>query len=99
MSLQQDYKKNTVDTSHTFFAYYKGPHRSNGETIFITLLLPYAAKFVSFQSELTQFGTALSINEVRFLQGQSVNVISDQARNEWNYALADQATGRFKVKE
>ena len=52
-------------------AYYLGPHGTNGETIFVSLDLPVAVKFVSFQSEFTSSGTPLSINEVRFLQGRS----------------------------
>ena len=62
----------SVDTSQTFFAKYLGPHAKTGETIFISLNLPFAAKFVSFQSEFTSIGISLSINEVRFLQGQTL---------------------------
>ena len=69
LSAQQDDKQWTVDTSQTFFAKYLGPHATTGETIFISLNLPFAAKFVSFQSEFTSIGISLSINEVRFLQG------------------------------
>ena len=69
LSAQQGEKKNSVDTSQTFFAKYLGPHVKTGETIFISLNLPFAAKFVSFQSEFTSMGKSLSINEVRFLQG------------------------------
>ena len=69
LSAQQDERKMSVDTSQTFFAKYLGPHVKTGETIFVSLNLPFAAKFVSFQSELTSMGKSLSINEVRFLQG------------------------------
>ena len=69
LSAQQDERKMSVDTSQTFFAKYLGPHVKTGETIFDSLNLPFAAKFVSFQSELTSMGKSLSINEVRFLQG------------------------------
>ena len=57
-------------------AYYLGPHGTNGETIFVSLDLPVAVKFVSFQSEFTSSGTPLSINEVRFLQGRSASSAS-----------------------
>ena len=78
LSAQQDDKKMSVDTSQTFFAKYLGPHATTGETIFISLNLPFAAKFVSFQSEFTSIGISLSINEVRFLQGTTTINISER---------------------
>ena len=71
LSAQQDDKSWTVDTSQTFFAKYLGPHSTNGEIIYISLHQAFAAKFVSFQSELTSIGSiSLSLNEVKFLQGK-----------------------------
>ena len=67
-------------------AYYLGPHGTNGETIFVSLDLPTAVKFVSFQSEFTSTGTPLSINEVRFLQGRSQPQPPSQPRMTWQEA-------------
>ena len=76
----------SVDTSQTFFAKYLGPHAKTGETIFISLNLPFAAKFVSFQSEFTSIGISLSINEVRFLQG-IVGTLCDRKNKGYGYTF------------